>query len=99
MRTSSLGATIRGMTTPCGRGRSDNLRYVGLHADRWPQRDNDNASGYIVGVAFGSAHVSGIQAAFCDGSVKTISYTVDPKVWVAIGTRAGGEVTPDNGAF
>ena len=77
----------------------DNLRYVGLHADRWPQRDNDDASGYVVSVAFGSAHVSGVQAAFCDGSVKTVGFTVDPKVWVAIGTRAMGEVTPGDGAF
>ena len=31
---------------------------------------------------------------FCDGAVRFISETVDPKVYMAISTYAGGEVVP-----
>jgi prepilin-type N-terminal cleavage/methylation domain-containing protein len=77
----------------------DVLRYVGAIATRLPQLDNDNAAQDVYLAAFGSAHISGVQAAFCDGSVKTINYSIDPQVWVAVGTKAGGEVLPGSGAF
>ncbi|MES1213386.1 MAG: DUF1559 domain-containing protein [Singulisphaera sp.] len=77
----------------------DTLRYVGLTAKYLPQRDSDNGDIIVIQVAFGSAHVSGIQAAFCDGSVKTLNYAIDPNVWVAIGTRATGEVVSGSGNF
>jgi prepilin-type N-terminal cleavage/methylation domain-containing protein/prepilin-type processing-associated H-X9-DG protein len=38
---------------------------------------------------FGSAHTSGINAAFADGSVHSINYDVDLVVFNALGTRAG----------
>jgi prepilin-type N-terminal cleavage/methylation domain-containing protein/prepilin-type processing-associated H-X9-DG protein len=38
-----------------------------------------------------SQHTQGVNFLFGDGSVRSISNTVNPAVWVAIGTRAGGE--------
>jgi prepilin-type N-terminal cleavage/methylation domain-containing protein/prepilin-type processing-associated H-X9-DG protein len=38
-----------------------------------------------------SYHNGGVNAAFCDGSVHFVADTVDPNVWMAYGTRAGGE--------
>ena len=47
---------------------------------------------YIPAV-FGSHHTGGAQFARGDGSVNFISSSIDNRTWVAIGTRAGGEVT------
>ncbi len=76
----------------------DILRYVGKIATRLPQFDKDDVAQDVYLAAFGSAHVSGVQAAFCDGSVKMISYSIDPVVWVAVGTRASSDIVP-GGAF
>src|SRR4051794_36145829 len=38
-----------------------------------------------------SMHPQGVNIMFCDGSVQTINNDIDPDVWVALGTRAGGE--------
>lgn len=43
-----------------------------------------------------SAHSQGVHLMFADGSVQTINNDVDPNIWVALGTRAGGEA---NGAY
>jgi prepilin-type N-terminal cleavage/methylation domain-containing protein/prepilin-type processing-associated H-X9-DG protein len=42
-----------------------------------------------------SYHTGGANAAFCDGSVRFIANTIDPVTWLALGTRAGGEVFGD----
>lgn len=36
---------------------------------------------------FGSAHAAGFQGVFCDGSVRTMSYSVDAVVWTRAGNR------------
>ncbi|MSR32419.1 MAG: DUF1559 domain-containing protein [Gemmataceae bacterium] len=38
-----------------------------------------------------SRHSGGVNAAFCDGSVRFIENAIDPTVWRALGTSAGGE--------
>jgi prepilin-type N-terminal cleavage/methylation domain-containing protein len=38
-----------------------------------------------------SEHPQGVHLMFCDGSVQTINNDIDPSVWEALGTRAGGE--------
>ena len=37
-------------------------------------------------------HAGGVQAAFCDGHVTFVSDSVEPALWQAAATRAGGEV-------
>jgi prepilin-type N-terminal cleavage/methylation domain-containing protein len=43
-----------------------------------------------------SEHPQGVHLMFCDGSVQVINNDIDPTVWEALGTRAGGEA---NGSY
>jgi prepilin-type N-terminal cleavage/methylation domain-containing protein/prepilin-type processing-associated H-X9-DG protein len=45
---------------------------------------------------FWSQHPQGANFLFVDGSVHIIADTIDPAVWWALGTRAGGETAPLN---
>jgi prepilin-type N-terminal cleavage/methylation domain-containing protein/prepilin-type processing-associated H-X9-DG protein len=50
--------------------------------------------------AWGSFHTAGLNFAFCDGSVHTVSRTVDMiRVLPALATIAGGEVIPDGSVY
>jgi prepilin-type N-terminal cleavage/methylation domain-containing protein/prepilin-type processing-associated H-X9-DG protein len=60
----------------------------------WGLGNPGNGSGYYDG--FGSVHSGGVPAAFCDGSVKNISFTISFQQRIAIGTRAGGEFVDYN---
>jgi prepilin-type N-terminal cleavage/methylation domain-containing protein/prepilin-type processing-associated H-X9-DG protein len=51
---------------------------------------NSGTSGWRATFVFGSAHPGGINAVFADGSVHTISYTVDPNVFNALGHISDG---------
>ena len=42
-----------------------------------------------------SRHVSGINAVFCDGSVRFVRDGIAPFTWSALGTRSGNEVLSD----
>lgn len=53
-----------------------------------PRQDNIGYSNYNV---FGSAHSGGIRAVFCDGSVRTISYSIDARLHSLLGARNDGE--------
>jgi prepilin-type processing-associated H-X9-DG protein len=45
---------------------------------------------------FASNHTSGVNFLQGDGSVRMIKNTIRPAAWVALGTRAGGEVVQDD---
>jgi len=67
----------------------DVIRYTGQATGPNPRRDQ---AGGIAGYEMGSAHSSGINGLMGDGSVRTISYSIDPTTFNALGTRNGGEV-------
>jgi prepilin-type processing-associated H-X9-DG protein len=53
-----------------------------------PQDGTDWHAGFV----FGSAHPSGINAVFADGSVQHIKYGVNPVTFTALGHRSDGSV-------
>src|SRR5262249_49441678 len=42
-----------------------------------------------------SRHSGGVNVVLLDGSVRLVSDTIDPTVWLGLGTRAGDETTPN----
>ena len=48
-------------------------------------------------IHFGSAHSSGLNSAFADGSVHFLGFDIDVLVFNALGTRNGEETIADNG--
>ena len=43
---------------------------------------------------FGGSHMGGFNAAFADGSVKTLSYDIDPMIFNYLGDRMDGQTIP-----
>jgi prepilin-type processing-associated H-X9-DG protein len=77
---------------------NDQPLYVGDSLDirRWgnvaPARDRHELGSEL---GFGSAHDAGAGFAFCDGSVKTIPYYIDPRVFQKLCSRNDGAVVGD----
>ncbi len=74
----------------------DVLRWTNREDRYQPLADTDRVNGALVPACqlrFGSAHAGGLNAVYCDGSVHTIEYAVDPIVWEYLGVRNDGEVT------
>ncbi len=57
--------------------------------DKKPFRDTGGVYLYDV---FGSAHQNGLHMAFCDGSVDSISYSIDPEIHRRLGNRRDKQV-------
>jgi prepilin-type N-terminal cleavage/methylation domain-containing protein/prepilin-type processing-associated H-X9-DG protein len=79
---------------------NENL-YTGFNNDNFrsasapPIRDRRGLSDQY---SFGSAHVGRCNFVFCDGSVQTIGYDVDPAVFANLGNRQDGQ-TVDKTSF
>ena len=50
----------------------------------------------VYGISFGSAHPAGCNMSFCDGSVRHITFEVDPRIHGLMGNRMDGEVFESN---
>jgi len=75
----------------------DNARLAGpgypLLSDRHPISTTDDlAAAAIFAIGFGSPHVGGCTMAFCDGSVRTLSWEIQPDMYGRLANRRDGEV-------
>ena len=52
-----------------------------------PMQDRQNL---VNSMGFGSPHIGGFNACMCDGSVHTMSYSINPQVHQYLGNRADG---------
>ncbi|WP_165236021.1 DUF1559 family PulG-like putative transporter [Aquisphaera insulae] len=50
----------------------------------------------ITAATASSLHVGGVHVLMMDGGVRFVKDSIDPQVWTAVGTRAGGEVVPSD---
>lgn len=57
-----------------------------------PVKGTQAASSHIWYPQFGSAHASVLQMAMCDGSVRNVSYLIDPETHYLAGRRNDGEL-------
>ena len=60
-----------------------------------PNSQNADCEAYNANAGLATArsrHPGGVNSLFCDGSVKFLKNSIQPTVWWAIGTKAGGEV-------
>jgi prepilin-type N-terminal cleavage/methylation domain-containing protein len=78
-------------TTGVKAGNFNTIRFT--NATLLPLRDYEVTG--QTGGAFGSAHPSTWNALMCDGSNRSISYTIDPNVFQALGTIQGNEIISD----
>jgi prepilin-type N-terminal cleavage/methylation domain-containing protein len=67
----------------------DTNRWVNADAAYWPRQDQ---SGVESNVRFGSAHAGSFHMALCDGSVQSISYSIDGETHRRLGNRQDGQV-------
>ncbi|HYT94954.1 MAG TPA: DUF1559 domain-containing protein [Gemmataceae bacterium] len=66
---------------------------------RTPQPDYlapNPSSGSVWNQQFGSSHPAGMNAVMCDGSVRLVTFSVDPATWAAVCSRNGREPLPGN---
>jgi prepilin-type N-terminal cleavage/methylation domain-containing protein/prepilin-type processing-associated H-X9-DG protein len=63
-------------------------------SDKLPKPDISRGAAEDDMRRFGSAHAGRFNAAFADGSVRSVPYTIDKTVWERLGDRADGQVVP-----
>lgn len=72
---------------------ADTVRWTTDSVKYQPSQDQE---GYQNSFSFGSAHSSGFNMAFCDGSVRSISYSIDGAIHSYLGKRNDGHAIDGN---
>ncbi len=70
----------------------DTIRYVGTATDPRYRPLPDAFLPEVEGGPFGSVHATGFQMALCDGSVRSVTYTIDLQTYANLGHRNDGKV-------
>jgi prepilin-type processing-associated H-X9-DG protein len=76
---------------------SPTATYTPAHFTASTHDSDPGVPGDNCGATFGSIHDGGCQFVFCDGSVHTVAFTIDPKNWVRLCTINDGEVVTADG--
>lgn len=76
---------INWIKTPCSRS-----------AGLWIDKCGNSTFSSWMGRGFASYHTGGIVVGLADGSVRSVSETIDQRTFNALGSRAGGEVVSGN---
>ncbi len=69
---------------------------VAAHSNDVSFLPRQDTAGTALYWSFGSAHAIGVNMAMCDGSVHSISYSIDPTVYKHLGGRNDGHVIDGN---
>lgn len=91
-----------GGTVADNNGWADGWDYDGLRSTMFPMVPDSTGEAPSPGIGqeehyqFGSAHSGGINAAFCDGSVRTVSYDIDRELFNRLGHKSDGEIVDTN---
>lgn len=59
-----------------------------------PKRDSEVGSSNGADYGFGGPHPGGVNMVYCDGSVRSIDFEIDPGVFQSLGSRNGQELIP-----
>lgn len=73
-------------------------QYSGFNNDNYRVGNQEpliDTAGYISTFRFGSVHVGGFQMGLADGSVRTVTYSIDLTMHRRLANRADGEVISD----
>jgi prepilin-type N-terminal cleavage/methylation domain-containing protein/prepilin-type processing-associated H-X9-DG protein len=77
---------------------NDNHRTTAYFPNRQPsivQTPMEDTPGYADYCRFGSAHSTGVNMAYCDGSITVIGYGIDPETHRRLGNRKDGATIDD----
>jgi prepilin-type N-terminal cleavage/methylation domain-containing protein len=78
-------------------GQTNGTPYPPAHFTPGTKDSDPGVPGSNCGFTFGSIHEGGCHFVFCDGSVHTVSFNIDPQNWVHLCTATGGDIVNDNG--
>jgi prepilin-type N-terminal cleavage/methylation domain-containing protein len=70
----------------------DSARYTVDYPISDSEATKEDTSNFDITWRFGSAHSGGFLMAFCDGSVHTVAFTIDPTVHLYLGARNDSRV-------
>jgi len=75
-------------------GRGGGYHHIAPPNSKSCKNDGSFSDGWNAGwlISASSFHSGGVNAAFCDGSVKFIKNSISRETWRALGTMAGGEI-------
>ncbi len=69
----------------------DSMRFVTLTNGTTVESPLQDRIGAEYERKFGSARAGGFNAVLCDGSVRSVSYSIDATTWIRLGNRQDGE--------